>query len=400
MRGGYLAWPGLWLGLLLLTALPATAQSALEPFVFGYVGLADDPRYSEARLEGEFQGEPWGRPVAGAEVALAEARFPGMAAGVEFQLDEEEVADVAAAVEAVRQMQAAGQRFVLLDLPAPAVADVASAFAGEEMVLFNVAALEDRLRGPDCQANLLHTIPSYAMQNDALAQYLLSRQWNNVLVLVGPQEADRSLAASFARSAKRFGLKIVEEREFLLGNNPRERDRNNPRLLTSGVGYDVVYVADTQGEFARELPYQTQLPRPVVGSGGLVPQAWHWAWNRHGAPQLNKRLEKLAERHMTAYDWAAWMAVKAVVEAVQRQQTTEFAALRDYLVGDEIVLDGFKGYRMGFREWNRQLRQPILLGSGNWVMARAPFEGFLHETNALDTLGFDPRESQCRLADG
>ncbi|GAB2790453.1 ABC transporter substrate-binding protein [Halomonas shantousis] len=385
--------------LLILLLMPlARAQTEREPFVFGYVGLADDPRYAEARLESEFQGEPWGRPVAGAEVALAESRFPGMAAGVEFALDEQEVADAREAVESVARMQAAGRHFVLLDLPAAMVTEVASALADEDVVLFNVSAREDRLRGQDCQANLLHTIPSHAMRNDALAQYLLSRQWSNVLVLVGPDAADRELAASFSRSAKRFGLKIVDERAFLLGNNPRERERNNPRLLTSGSSYDVVYVADAQGEFARELPYQTQLPRPVVGSGGLVPQAWHWAWNRHGAPQLNNRLEKLAGRHMTAYDWAAWIAVKGVVEALLRTRTTEFAALRDYLLGDEIVLDGFKGYRMGFRAWDRQLRQPILLGTGNWVVARAPFEGFLHETNALDTLGFDPRESACKLA--
>ncbi|WP_211213440.1 ABC transporter substrate-binding protein [Modicisalibacter luteus] len=391
---------GLVMGWLLATAATlAAAQSELQPFTFGYVGLADDPRYSEARLENRFQGEPWGRPIAGAKVAIKESRFPGMAAGVEFGLNEQLVADSQAAIEAVRQLQGNGHRFVLLDLPGPTTAEVADAFAGEEMVLFNVSASDDRLRGQACQANLMHTLPSHAMQNDALAQFLLSRQWSEVLVLVGQEEADRKLADSFARSAKRFGLDIVDEREFLLGNNPRQREQNNPRLLTSGIDYDVVYVADTQGEFARELSYQTQLPRPVVGSGGLVPQAWHWAWQRHGARQLNNRLEELAGRHMTGHDWAAWIAIKAVVEAVQRQKTSQFAPLRDYLVSDDIVLDGFKGYRMGFRDWNGQLRQPILLGSGNWVVARAPFEGFLHQTNALDTLGFDPRESKCKLAD-
>lgn len=384
---------------LLLTPTLANAQAKPQPFTFGYVGLMDDLRYAEARLQSRFQGEPWGRPVAGAKVAIKESRFAGKAADVEFSLEEKTVADGVAAIEAVGQMREKGQRFLLLDLPAPMLADVAAAFAGKDLVMFNVSAPDDRLRGRECQANLLHTLPSHAMRNDALAQFLLSRQWTEILVLVGQNEADRRLADSFSRSAKRFGLDIVDEREFLLGNNPRQRDRNNPRLLTSDGDYDVVYVADTQGEFARELSYQTQLPRPVVGSGGLVPQAWHWAWHRHGARQLNNRLEELAGRPMTGHDWAAWMAVKAVVEAIQRQQTTRFEPVRDYLVGDEIVLDGFKGYRLGFRRWNGQLRQPILLGAGNWVSARAPFEGFLHQTNALDTLGFDHRENECKLAD-
>jgi ABC transporter substrate binding protein (PQQ-dependent alcohol dehydrogenase system) len=60
-----------------------------------------------------------------------------------------------------------------------------------------------------------------------------------------------------------------------------------------------------------------------------------------------------------------------------------------------LVLDGFKGYRLDFRPWDHQLRQPIFLTSLDWVVARAPLEGFLHETNNLDTLGLDEYETQC-----
>jgi ABC transporter substrate binding protein (PQQ-dependent alcohol dehydrogenase system) len=91
------------------------------------------------------------------------------------------------------------------------------------------------------------------------------------------------------------------------------------------------------------------------------------------------------------------MAVKAVAEAVQRAGSAEFAKLRDYLLGPDVILDGFKGNRMNFRPWNRQLRQPMLLGTHNWVVERAPIRGFLHDKNNLDTLGFDRRESQCEF---
>jgi ABC transporter substrate binding protein (PQQ-dependent alcohol dehydrogenase system) len=109
-------------------------------------------------------------------------------------------------------------------------------------------------------------------------------------LLVGPGWADVRLKSSFKRSAGRFVLKIVDRRDFVLGKDPRQRARNNVALLTGGREYDVVVVLDDQAEFARDVPYQTQRPRPVAGSAGLVPDWWHWAWERHGAPQLNKRV--------------------------------------------------------------------------------------------------------------
>ena len=69
---------------------------------------------------------------------------------------------------------------------------------------------------------------------------------------------------------------------FQLTNDPRFREQSNVALMTAGADYDVVFVADTDGEFGRYVPYQTNLPRPVVGTTGLVPAAWHWAWERKG----------------------------------------------------------------------------------------------------------------------
>ena len=50
---------------------------------------------------------------------------------------------------------------------------------------------------------------------------------------------------------------------------------------------------------------------------------------------------------------------------------------------------------MGYRPWDGQLRQPILLNTGNYAIAVAPIEGFLDPVNNLDTLGFDARETAC-----
>ena len=55
----------------------------------------------------------------------------------------------------------------------------------------------------------------------------------------------------------KFGLEIADRRPFELTNDPRRRELSNVALLTGGVDYDVVYVADAVGEFARFVPYAT-----------------------------------------------------------------------------------------------------------------------------------------------
>ena len=51
---------------------------------------------------------------------------------------------------------------------------------------------------------------------------------------------------------------------------------------------------------------------------------------------------------------------------------------------------------MGFRRWDGQLRQPLLLTDGQAVIATAPAEGILHPSNVLDALGADAPEKLCK----
>ena len=381
---------------LALAAAPLTGAAADE-LLIGYVALKQDPRYTVKRRFARYLTEALGSPWVGAKVAIEESKFTGSAVGVEFKLKRRRAKSERRLVRSALKLVDDGARYILVDAPAALVDEVARATKDRDVLLFNIAARDDVLRQEQCQAHLLHVIPSHAMTTDALVQYLVSKKWREVLVLTGPRPEDAQLTAALERSAKRFGVTIVEQRPFVLSNDPREREKNNVALLTAGADYDVVFVADTDGEFARDVPYQTVRPRLVVGSEGLAAAGWHWSWERHGAPQLEKRFQKKAGRPMRDFDWAAWMAVKAVVEAVLRTEGGDFAAVRDYMLGDAIVLDGFKGNRLNFRPWNRQLRQPLLLVTHNWVVERAPLRGFLHQTNNLDTLGFDERESRCEL---
>jgi ABC transporter substrate binding protein (PQQ-dependent alcohol dehydrogenase system) len=295
-------------------------------------------------------------------------------------------------------LEAAGTSAFILDLSYADIAAAGRAFAdSDRLILFNVRHGEDSLRGSDCSPVLFHTLPSAAMLADGLAQYLASMGWRNVLILAGEGEEDRALAASFRRSAAKFGLAVTAEQAFVLTNDPRQRERSNVRLMTGG-DYDVVFVADSEGEFARYVPYSTLLPRPVVGSEGLEPSAWHWTWERHGAPQLNQRFEKLAGRSMAAEDWAAWAAVRAIVEATVRSRSTDPARLLSMLPSEDFGVDIYKIGPGSFRPWDHQLRQPILLHTHNAVIAAAPIEAFLHQRHKFDSLGADESESECRFA--
>jgi ABC transporter substrate binding protein (PQQ-dependent alcohol dehydrogenase system) len=236
------------------------------------------------------------------------------------------------------------------------------------------------------------------MYQDALVQYLASRKWRDVLVLEGPQPADVETAKAFIHSAQKFGVKIAADQHFKVGTDPREREQNNPALLSAIRGnYDAVFVADDAFDFVRQVPYHTVLPRPVIGSIDLEPVAWHWTWEHNGAPQVNSRFDKKsAGRRMDSADWAAWVAVKMVVQAALRTRSTDFAKQRDFILGD-AGFDGDKGLPVGVRPWDHQVRQAVLLAAPYQVVASAPLEGFLHRTNELDTLGDDEPETPCHM---
>jgi len=206
------------------------------------------------------------------------------------------------------------------------------------------------------------------------------------------------MVTSLQHSARKFHANIVETRPFLLTNDPRNREQTNILLMTGGARYDVVYVADRSGEFDRYVPYETSLPRPVVGTAGLVPTAWSWNWDRDAAVQLQHRYERISPpRRMNGADWAAWEAVKAVTQAVMRTHSTAFDAVRAFLLSDELTLDTVKGNPGSFRAWDHQLRAPVLLSTADAVIERAPLPQYLHQTNVLDTLGIDAPETTCRF---
>jgi ABC transporter substrate binding protein (PQQ-dependent alcohol dehydrogenase system) len=404
------AHPALCALVLLALAAPALAQPAAKPatprqhVTVGYVEIADDPRYEPVRAYERLILKTRDHPFAGAQIGIDEAAALVRVLNTEFGLERITVKspeEVAAAV--ARSLAEQGIHYFLIDAPAAAFKPLAAAVAGRDVLLFNVSAGDDGLRRDLCAREFVHVIPSLAMRTDAVVQFLVSKKWRDILVLEGPLPGDAETVKALGHSAQKFGARIVADQHFKAGTDPRDREQNNPALLTAlRSNYDAVFIADEAFDFARQVPYHTVLPRPVVGSIDLEPQAWHWTWEHNGAPQVNSRFDKKSGgRRMEGADWAAWIAVKMVVQAALRtrqnspDRTSDFATQRDFIFGNGF--DGDKGLPVSVRPWDHQVRQAILLTAPYMVVASAPLEGFLHRVNELDTLGDDEPETPCHL---
>lgn len=375
----------------LLAMLLGTAAQA-TPWKVTLLELADNPELDRTRLERAYLGHPGGSASDGLALALDEAQFELKAAKTEIQLDTHSVAKPDEARAAALKAEKAGAKILLTNLPAEWVTTVADAV---KLPVINISASDDRLRERDCRLNLFHVLPSERMRADAIAQSLINRKWSQVLLVSGPSARDAERGAAALAAIQRYGLKLVARRTFKLSGDPRERQLANPLLLTGGASYDVIWVVDSDGEFARILPYNTAAARPVVGDAGWVALAWQAQFERFGAPQVSRRFAKAARRAMTDHDWASWMAGKAIAAAAAAQPLASNASQLLQVLGT-VQLDGSKGVTLQFRSWDRQLRQPLLLTDGQGVLAMLPLEGILHPRNTLDTLGADEPQKRCQ----
>ena len=376
-------------------ATTAASSSAITVAV-AVVSVADDARHLPRQLEKRWPGQPQGRLMDAARLGLADAELELQEAKLKVQLREAVASQASGLDKLLQQLHKERTLIWLLDLPPELMPQALQAARQLGVLAINPSSPQDSLRSQGCDAMVLHTYPSQAMLADAMAQYLAARSWRQVLVLHGPQPEDQVLAQAWQRAAQRYGIKTTQTRGFKFSSDPRERDAGNPRLLTADRQHEVVAVWDSEGDFARSLVYATQWPRPVVGSNGLVAQAWHTQWERYGAPQLNRRFARQALRPMAGQDWAAWVGIKALVSAaVMPPAATGPAPLAARLRAGEVRMDGFKGLPLSFRAWDGQLRQPIFLGHADGVAGTAPLEGVLHPVDTLDTLGREDKEQPC-----
>ncbi|WP_315741944.1 ABC transporter substrate-binding protein [Bradyrhizobium sp. SZCCHNR1075] len=378
----------------------AVGAAAAEPvdIAIGYLGRATVPQtLSPVDQPAADDG------IAGARLAIEDNNTTGKFLNQRFTLLEHRVKDEEDPTQAADDL-AAKTGFILADLPADALLKVADALRPRGVTLLNVGATDDRLREQDCRANVIHVAPTRSMLADGLAQYLVWKQWKRWLLVTGSHDNDKLFADALRRAATRFGAKIVEERTFEDTGGARRTDsgmtliqRQMPVFTQRAPAYDVLVAADESEVFASYLPYRTWDPRPVAGSAGLKPTSWDPAQDQWGATQLQNRFVKLASRRMSALDMQAWTAVRMIGEAASRVNSGDPKALVDFMKGPNFSIAAFKGTRLTLRDWNLQLRQPILLSDGRMIVSVSPQEGFLHQVSELDTLGGDRPETKCKL---
>ena len=342
--------------------------------------------------------------VAGARLAVEDNNTTGKFLNQHFTLQEVHLKQGEDASKAAVTLADRNTAFIIVDLPADALLKAAEAIRDRGAVLFNAAATDDRLREQDCRANVIHVAPTRSMLADALAQYLVWKQWKRWLMVVGSHVEDKLYAEALRRAAARFGAKIVQERVFEDTGGARRTDsgvtliqRQMPVFTQQAPGYDILIAADESEVFAPYLPFRTWDPRPVAGSAGLEPKSWDAAHDQWGAVQIQNRFLKLNSRHMTALDMQAWTAARMIGEAASRANSGDGKAVFDFMTGPDFSVAAFKGQALTLRSWNLQLRQPILLADGRMVVSVSPQEGFLHQLSELDTLGVDQPESKCKL---
>ncbi|OLQ86312.1 branched-chain amino acid ABC transporter substrate-binding protein [Vibrio panuliri] len=332
----------------------------------------------------------------GARLGVDDSNSTGKFLKQRFNLDYIEFDDSSEVLEQLERAYTNGEHLFVLDVPKVTLIAADRWAHNKQVLLFNISDSSDELRSSQCLTSTLHTAPSNAMRSDAIAQWLLYRRFNKVLLVYGTKEEDRKLSESFRRSSKRFGLEIVDEKQWTFNSDLRRSAQQEIPLFTqTDRNYDVVYVADPSKDFAEYFPFNTYIPRPVVGSAGLEALTWHVVIEQWGAAQVQKRFRELAQRSMNELDFGGYLAVRSIAQAIHKKRTSSNKEITNFIKSEQFELAAYKGRKLSYRPWSGQLRIPMALVQPNGLVSLSPQAGVLHPRTELDTLGFDIEESQC-----
>ncbi len=386
----------LFLGLL---AQAGTAHGATPALTLTYLGLVHKLPAPSAVLTPPIPDDA----LQGAELGIADDNTTGRFLNQAFTLAHILSPDPAALLKDFDAAIKSGQRLFVVDAPATLLLKMADSSGAENALILDATSQDDALRGADCRHNLLHTLPDRAMLTDALMQYLVSKNWRRIMLLVGKTPEDALYATAIRHSAAKFQIRIVADRPWTFNAAAQQADTGHYEVnaevndVTQGPNYDVLAVADEEGNFGNQVAYRTARPRPEAGTQGLVAQAWSPVMDEYASTELQLRFRHQAGRDMNNQAYGAWLATSALGESATRTGSLDPTKIIAYIRGPQFELSGYKGPPFSFRPWDGQLRQPVLLADTMSLVSVAPLPGFLHQTNTLDTLGTDQPETTCHM---
>ena len=377
--------------------MPAAAQEELAVSIT-YITQEEDKPRPLSLLDPVLTDEG----LAGARQAIGENQTTGSSSSTSYTLNEIVVPEDGDLVAAFEEALAAGERLFVADVYGDQLLALADLPEAEGALIFNTRAPDDDLRTDECRANVFHIMPSRAMKADALAQYLVWKRWFDWFLIHGTLEPDLAFAEALQRAATKFNGNIVETRAYEYTPTARRTDtghvqiqRQIPILTQEAEDHDVVIVADESDVFGEYVPFRTWEPRPVVGSAGLIPTAWHRAHEQWGGTQMQNRFEQGQGRcddRARLHRLARGAQPRRGGHPHQQQRPTDAARLsarrsvRDRRVqGRGADLPHLESADASADSPGRAAQPGIGLAA----------RGFLHQRTPLDTLGFDEPESNA-----
>ena len=342
--------------------------------------------------------------ILGSRMGIKDNNTTGKFTNQNFELIEKNLMPKESAKEIFEEFRRNKYIFFILNVSKDDFIKIQSSDFTEGSILINTSLKDNDIRNENCNKNILHTAPSYRMVADALIQFLKKKNWTKLLLISGVNERDKQFADSVKISAKRFGLKITNEKIWDFSHDFRRTADLEVVKFTQGEKYEVLVLADegnTFGDsgnsFGDYIPYRTWKPTIVVGGEILKPTSWHFAHEQWGGNQMQSRFLKDSKRLMTNIDFNSWVGIRTLGEAITRSKSLDPKVVLDKVMDEKFNLAAYKGKPVSFRKWNGQLRQPILLVTPRALVSVSPQKGFVHPKTELDTLGIDQPDTKCKF---
>jgi ABC transporter substrate binding protein (PQQ-dependent alcohol dehydrogenase system) len=386
--------------------VPIPQSPPLRPVPIGYLReIVDKPRPA-SRLD----VEPEDAGIAGAKMGIEENNAGGRLLGDNYSLDVVTAQSPEEALEAAQKLLDSGHNYIVADASADTLLKLSAWAKGKDVLFFNIRATDVSLRQENCRANIMHVVPDRFMLADALAQYLVTKDWTNWLLVHGSTPGDLAYADAIKRAAGRFGANIVDTREYKdvsggrrddIGTIPPGKQASLGAALAAAPEYQIIIVADEEQQFGPFMPYRGGGDaRPVAGTTGLIATTWSPGHEKWGATQANNNFQKDFNRLMLPIDHQAYIATRTIGEAVSRNTGADFATVDAFIHGPDLQLAPFKGIKQQYRPWDGQFRQPILIATEKVPVSVSPQKGFPHASHPeieVDTLGIDEPDSRCKM---